>query len=122
MRVQSFEGTLRVHYGLKGKAGGVRTDRVILTIAEGISKGARTAIETDSKGRQHTHLLTQVGARRSPSDEFEWCLEKDLTTGFAERYPQGSEFHLLGGETQEDADRLLESGRKLARRSCTAAQ
>jgi hypothetical protein len=107
MRVQSLEGTLRLHYGFKGTVGGVGTDGVILSVAEGVRKGARTVVRTDKKGNLRTDLLTQVGARRDPSREFEWCLEKDLGAEFAERYPKGSEFLLLGGETPEDLDRLV---------------
>jgi hypothetical protein len=70
MRVQSLEGTLRLHYGFKGSAGGVGTNGVILSIAEGVRKGARTTIRTDKKGNLRIDLLTQVGARRDPSEEF----------------------------------------------------
>jgi hypothetical protein len=107
VRVQSFEGVLRLHYGFKGAAGGVGTPGVILSVAEGVRKGARTVIQRDKKGNLRTKLLTQVGARRGPSEEVEWCLEKDLSVEFAERHPKGSEFFLIGGETQEGMDRLL---------------
>jgi hypothetical protein len=113
MRVQSLEGALRLHYGFKGTTGGIGTDGIILSIAEGVRKGARTIIRTDKKGNLRTDLLTQVRARLGPSDEFEWRLEKDLSAEFAERYPKGSEFLLLGGETPEDLDRLVRKWKEI---------
>ncbi len=107
MRVHSVEGMRRLQFGLKGVIGGIGTNGITLVIAEGETKGARVMIRADGNGVEETVILTQVGARRDPSEDFEWCLEKDLSVEFAERFPKGSKFQLIGGETPADSERLL---------------
>jgi HNH endonuclease len=107
MRVQSLEGMRRLQFGHKGVVGGLGTNQVTPVIAEGEAKGARTIIRRDGDGNERTEIPTQVGARRDPSEEFEWCFEKDLSVEWADRFPKGSEFRIIGGETSEDFERLL---------------
>jgi hypothetical protein len=52
-------------------------------------------------------ILPQVGARRGKEDDFEWRLEQDLTIDWASKFPKGSEFRIVGGENEEDSDRLM---------------
>jgi hypothetical protein len=109
MRNQSIEGALRLQYGHTGVVGGIGTKGVMPTVAEGENwKGARTSIHTDKNGRQRTELLPQIGARRTPLDEFEWVLAHQLTVEFAERYPKGSEFRIVGGRDEAENDGLVE--------------
>lgn len=106
---QSIEGALRLQFGLKGVVGGVGTKGVMPTVAEGDDwKGARTAIRTNKDGKRETELLAQVGARRDASEPFEWCLERDLSVEFAQRFPKGSEFRIVGGRTFADVERLVQ--------------
>jgi hypothetical protein len=108
MRVESVEGAVRLQYGLKGVVGVVGTKGVMPVVAEGSEKDARIAIRTNRDGKQETELLPQVGARRTPSDPYEWVLSHELSVEFANRYPKGSEFRIVGGRTFEDVDRLVE--------------
>jgi hypothetical protein len=109
MRVESIEGARRLQFGLKGTVGGIGTKGVMPTIAEGPDwKGARTVIRTNADGTEVTEVLPQVGARRTTSDQWEWCLAHELTTGFADRYPKGSEFRIVGGRNEADNERLVE--------------
>jgi HNH endonuclease len=106
---QSIEGALRLQFGLKGVVGGIGTKGVMPTVAEGDDwKGARTAIRTNQNGKQRTEVLPQIGARRTASDEFEWCLAHEVTVEFAQRYPKGSEFRIVGGEDAAENDRLVQ--------------
>lgn len=106
---QSVEGALRLQFGLKGVVGGVGTKGVMPTVAEGDDwKGARTAIRTHEDGKRETELLSQVGARRDASEPFEWCLERDLSVEFGQRFPKGSEFRIVGGRTFADVERLVQ--------------
>jgi hypothetical protein len=83
--------------------GGVGTKGVTPVVAEGEDwKGARTTIRTDKNGMESTEVLPQVGARRNPSESFEWCLEHELSIEFAQRFPKGSEFRIVGGQTPAD--------------------
>jgi HNH endonuclease len=107
MRVESIEGAVRLQYGLKGAVGGVGTKGVLPVVAEGDEKDARIAIRTNKDGKQETELLAQVGARRNASEPYEWVLEHELSVEFAERYPKGSEYRIIGGRTYEDVDRLV---------------
>ena len=105
---QSIDGALRLQFGLKGVVGGVGTKGVTPTIAEGEDwKGARTAIRTDKNGKEWAELLPQIGARRTPSEEFEWCLAHELTVEFAPRYPKGSEFRIVGGKDAAENEELV---------------
>jgi len=105
---ESIEGMRRLQFGLKGTVGGVRTKGVTPVIGEGEDwKGARAALRTDNKGKERTYILPQVGARRSSSDPFEWCLEPDLSDEWADKFPKGSEFRLGGGEDASDLERLV---------------
>ena len=109
MLIESIEGALRLQYGLKGTVGGIGTKGVMPTVAEGEDwKGARTAIRTNKDGKQETELLPQVGARRNASEPFQWCLERDLSVEFAQRFPKGSEFRIVGGRTFYDVERLVQ--------------
>ena len=109
MLIESVEGALRLQYGLKGTVGGIGTKGVMPTVAEGEDwKGTRTAIRTDKDGKQETELLPQVGARRNASEPFQWCLERDLSVEFAQRFPKGSEFRIVGGRTFPDVDQLVQ--------------
>jgi hypothetical protein len=109
MRNQSIEGALRLQYGHTGVVGGIGTKGVMPTVDEGENwKGARTSIHTDKNGRQRTELLPQIGARRTPLDEFEWVLAHPPTVEFAERYPKGSEFRIVGGRDEAENDELVE--------------
>ena len=109
MRVESIEGALRLQFGLKGTVGSIGTKGVTPTVSEGEDwKGARTTIRTDENGTQRTDVLPQIGARRTSSEPFEWCLGHELTADFAERFPKGSEFRIVGGQTTEENDRLLQ--------------
>jgi hypothetical protein len=106
---ESIEGARRLQFGLKGVVGGIGAKNVALTVGEGEHwKGARTVIRTDKNGVKSTEVLPQVGARRSPTEQIEWVLEKDLDAAFAARYPKGSEFKIVGGRTKADNERLVE--------------
>lgn len=106
---QSIEGALRLQFGLKGVVGGVGTKGVTPTVAEGEDwKGARTTIRTDQNGKERTDVLPQIGARRSPSDPFEWCLAHELTIEFAQRFPKGSEFRIVGGRDASENEQLVQ--------------
>jgi HNH endonuclease len=108
MRVESLEGMRRLQFGLTGVVGGIGANNVVPVIAEGDDwKGARTIIRTDGNGKMRTEIPTQVGARRNPSEGFEWRLERDLSVEWADRFPKGSEFRLIGGEGPADSERLL---------------
>lgn len=109
MRNQSIEGALRLHFDLKGVVGGVGTKGVQPTVAEGEDwKGARVEIRRDGRGNQETILLRQFGARRSKSDEFEWVLAHEITAEWAQRFPKGSEFRILGGKDEAENAELVE--------------
>jgi hypothetical protein len=106
---QSIEGALRLQFGIKGVVGGVGTKGVMPTVAEGDDwKGARTEIRTAENGKQRTDVLPQIGARRTSSDPFEWCLVHELTAEFAQRFPKGSEFRIVGGKDEAENQRLVE--------------
>jgi hypothetical protein len=106
---ESIEGARRLQFGLKGAVGGLSAKSITPVVAEGEDwKGARTVIRTDKNGVESTEVLPQVGARLSPSDDFEWCLERDLTKEWADKYPKGSQFRIVGGRDAEDNKRLLE--------------
>jgi hypothetical protein len=107
MRVESLEGMRRLQFGFTGAVGGIGANNVAPVIAEGQSKGAQAIIRTDGNGKMRTEIPTQVGARRNPSEEFEWRLEKDLSVKWADSFPKGSEFQLIGGESPADSERLL---------------
>ena len=108
MLIESVEGMRRLQFGFKGKVGGIRTRGVEPVIGEGDDwKGARTYLHTDEDSNEHTIVLPQVGARRSKGDPFEWCLEQDLTVEWANKFPKGSEFRIVGGENDSDSDRLM---------------
>ena len=80
---QSIEGARRLQFGLKGVVGGIGTKGVTPTVAEGDDwKGARTQIRTAKNGTESTEVLPQVGARRTPSDPWEWVLAHELSTEF----------------------------------------
>jgi hypothetical protein len=105
---ESIEGMRRLQFGFKGKVGGIRTKGVEPVIGEGDDwKGARTSLRTDEDGKEHTIILPQVGARRTPSDPFEWCLEQDLSVEWANKFPKNSEFRIIGGQGSSDSDRLM---------------
>jgi hypothetical protein len=98
----------RLQFGFEGKVGGIKTKGVEPVIGEGyICAGARTALRTDAKGNTETIILPQVGGRRKKNDPFEWCLEQDLTVEWANEFPKGSEFHIIGGENDADSERLM---------------
>ena len=78
------------------------------TVAEGEDwKGARVILQLDENGNTETLVLPQVGARYGDSGDFEWVLEKDLTTSWADKYPKGSQFRVVGGRGKPDIQRLL---------------
>ena len=105
---QSVEGMRRLQFGFRGKVGGIRTKGLEPVIGEGDDwKGARTSLRTEGDGNEHTVILPQVGARRSKDDAFEWRLEQDLTVEWANKFPKGSEFRIVGGENECDSDRLM---------------
>lgn len=109
MQKESIEGARRLQFGLKGVAGGIGSRNMLLTVGEGEHwKGARTVIRTDRNGIESTEVLPQVGGRRSATDPIEWVLEKDLDVAFVARYPKGSEFKIVGGQSKADNDRLVE--------------
>lgn len=101
MRNSSLEGVLRLQYGLgRGEIGNIGTDGIEFRIAESPDwKGARVVLRANKHGKPYIDVLPQVGARRNPSEDFTWCLEKDLTPGWAASYPKGSEFRIVGLET-----------------------
>lgn len=108
MRIESVEGALRLQFGLKGTVGGVGTKGIMPVVGEGEDwKGARTVIRTDGNGAKTTEVLPQVGARRNPSEPFEWILERDLNSEVVARYRNGSEFRIVGGKTVGDNERLV---------------
>lgn len=108
MLIESVEGMRRLQFGFEGKVGGIRTKGVEPVIGEGEDwKGARTSLRTDENGSEHTVILPQVGARRTPAEPFEWCLEQDLAVEWANKFPKGSEFRIVGGENDVDSDRLM---------------
>ena len=109
MLIESIEGARRLQFGLKGTIGGIGTKGVTPTVAEGNDwKGARTRIRTEKDGTESTEVLPQVGARRSPLDPWEWVLAHELSTEFADRYPKGSEFRIVGGKNEADNDRIVQ--------------
>ena len=109
MGIESIEGARRLQFGLKGLVGGIGTKGVMPTVAAGDDwKGARTRIRTEEDGTESTEVLPQVGARRTPSDPWEWVLAHELSTEFAARYPKGSEFRIVGGKDEADNDRILQ--------------
>jgi HNH endonuclease len=109
MLFKSIEGLRRLQFGHKGAVGSIGTTGLAPTIGEGDDwKGAQVVVRTDRKGVGSTEVLPQVGARRSPSDPFEWVLERDLTAEFAARYSKGSEFRMVGGKTKADNERLVD--------------
>jgi hypothetical protein len=65
-------------------------------------------MRTDRNGKESTYVLPQIGARRNDSDDFEWCIEKDLTKEWADKFPKGSQFRIVGGNGPEDNNRLVE--------------
>jgi hypothetical protein len=106
---ESIEGVRRLQFGLKGKVGGIRTKGVTPVIGEGENlRGARTTLRTDKNGNPRTDILPQVGARRSKSDPFEWCLEQDLRVEWANKFLKGSEFWIIGGQDSSDLERLVQ--------------
>jgi len=110
MRNESIEGALRLHFGLKGVVGGIGTKGITPTVAEGADwKGARTEIRADKDGKQRTDVLPQIGARRTPSDDFEWVLAHELTAEFAARYPKGSDVRIVGGKDEAENDKLVQN-------------
>jgi hypothetical protein len=106
---QSIEGALRLQFDLKGVVGGVGTKGVQPTVAEGDDwKGARVEIRKDRNGKERTILLKQFGARRAKSDDFEWVLAHEITVEWAQRFPKGSEFRIIGGKDEAENDQLVE--------------
>jgi hypothetical protein len=106
---KSIEGLRRLQFGHKGQIGSIGTKGIAPTVGEGDDwKGAAVVVRTDKNGVESTEVLPQVGGRRTPSDEWEWVLEKDLSFEFAARYPKGSEFRIVGGKTKADNERLVE--------------
>lgn len=109
MLFESIEGLRRLQFGHKGRIGGIGAKGIALVVGEGEDwKGARTVIRTGKNGTETTEVLPQVGARRNPSEPFEWVLERDLNAEFAARYPKGSEFRIVGGQTSADNERLVQ--------------
>jgi hypothetical protein len=109
MLTESIKGARRLQFGLKGAVGGISTKGVRPVVGEREDwKGARTTVRTEKDGTETTEVLPQVGARRNPSEPFEWALERDLTVEFAQRYPKGSEFRIVGGKTPADNERLVQ--------------
>lgn len=112
MRNSSTEGVLRFAYGLAtgGMIGGVGTDGIEFRIAESPDWiGARVVLKVNKKGEPYIDVLPQVGARRTAADDWEWCLEKDVTPEFAAKYAKGSEFRIVGceGDFQRVQERLV---------------
>jgi len=106
---QSIEGARRLQFGLKGVVGGIGTKGVTPTVAEGDDwKGARTQIRTKDHGTESTEVLPQVGARRTPSDPWEWVLAHDLSTEFADRYAKESQFRIVGDRDEADYERIVQ--------------
>jgi len=106
---ESIEAVRRLQFGHKGRIGGIGTKGLAPTVGEGEDwKGARIVMRSDRNGKESTEVLPQVGARRTHSDPFEWVLEKDLSAEFAARYPKGSEFRIVGGQTPADNERLVQ--------------
>jgi len=97
-----LEGVLRLQYGLgRGEIGSIGTDGVEFRVAESPDwKGARVVLRVNKQGNPYIDALPQVGARCTPSEDFTWCLEKDLTPEWAASYPRGSEFRIVGLETE----------------------
>jgi len=119
MRNSSSEGVLRFSYGLgKGQIGNVGTKGIEFKIAESADWiGARVVLKTNqATGTSYIDLLPQVGARRNPSEEWTWYLEKDVHAGSIGGYPKGSEFRIVGGDG--DFDRVL----KRLMRACPTFQ
>lgn len=109
MRNSSPEGVLRFMFGLgKGEIGTVGTKGIEFKIAEpGDWLGARVVLKVNKKTRvSYVDLIPQVGARKSPNEEWAWYLEKDVNPGFDAMYPKGSEFRIVGGAN--DHLRLLQ--------------
>jgi len=109
MRNESVEGARRFQFGLgAGKVGTIGTNGLVPTVGEGEDwKGARVILQLDGNGNTETLVLPQVGARRGVSGDFEWVLEKDLTKAWANKYPKGSQFRIVGGRGPADIQRLL---------------
>jgi hypothetical protein len=111
-RNSSTEGILRFSYGLatSGKIGNVGTDGIEFRIVESPDWiGARVVLKVNKKGEPYIDVLPQVGARRTPVDEWEWYLEKDVNGDFAAKFPMGSEFRIVGlnGDFQRLEKRLI---------------
>jgi len=104
---QSVEGMRRLQFGFKGKMAAFIPTALSPFLAKRISMQARTALRTDDKGIEHTTIIPQVGGRRSKDNAFEWCLEQDLTVEWADKFPKGSEFHIIGGENDANSERLM---------------
>lgn len=108
MLTKSIEGARRLQFGHKGQIGFIGTKGIAPTVGEGDDwKGAAVVMRTDKNGVESTEVLPQVGARRTPTDPWEWVLEKDLSVEFAARYPKCSEFRIVGGKTIADNERLV---------------
>jgi hypothetical protein len=103
MRNSSLEGVLRLQYGLgKGEIGSIGTDGIDFRMAESPDwKGAWVVLRVTKGGNPYIDVLPQVGARRSPTEDFTWCLERDLSPEWAASYPKGSEFQIVGLETDQ---------------------
>jgi hypothetical protein len=109
MRNESVEGARRFQFNLgAGKIGTIGTSGIIMTVGEGDDwKGARAILQLDQNGNTETMVLPQVGARRNDSGDFDWVLEKDLSKNWADKYPKGSQFRIVGGRGSADIQRLL---------------
>jgi hypothetical protein len=109
MRNSSPEGILRFVHGFgQGQVGGIGTKGIEFKIVESADwRGARVVLKVNRRTRSsHVYPIPQVGARRNPSEEWVWYLEKDLDAEFAAKYPKGSEFRIVGGGN--DQKRMLE--------------
>jgi hypothetical protein len=100
----SIEGVLRLQHGLAtGTLGHVGTLK--FTVAEeGPWKGVWIKITADKRTKEvRAVLIPQVGARRSPTEEWEWYTPKEITSAFAVKYPKGStsEIQVVGASQKE---------------------
>ncbi|MGB7555854.1 MAG: hypothetical protein WBM04_15895 [Candidatus Korobacteraceae bacterium] len=118
MRNSSVEGVLRLQFGLgKGEIGNIGTKDIEFKVAESPDWiGARVVLRMNKQGSSYIDVLPQVGARRNPTEEWTWYLEKDLNAAFSATYPKGSEFRIVG--CKGDYDRL----EKRLRRACPTFQ
>jgi hypothetical protein len=107
MRNKSAEGVLRFSYGLgQGQIGNIGTTGIEFKIAESADwLGARVVLKVRANGTSYIDLLPQIGARRNPSEEWTWYLERDINAAFVAKYPKGSEFRIVAGSN--DHSRLL---------------